>query len=71
MSYIHLRLAPARNDQRKLVRLADDFDLAKMLDRIGAVAQLGERRAGSAKVRGSSPLSSTGQAALARGLFAA
>ena len=34
------------------VKMADDYPL-------GAVAQLGERRAGSAKVRGSSPLSST------------
>ena len=49
---IHLRLAPARNNQRQLVNWAADYEF-------GAVAQLGERRAGSAKVRGSSPLSST------------
>ena len=58
-SHLHLRLAPARNNQRALVRMAEDYDLAKMITRYGAVAQLGERRAGSAKVRGSSPLSST------------
>ena len=46
-----LRLAPARNGQLMGVKMADDYPL-------GAVAQLGERRAGSAKVRGSSPLSS-------------
>jgi hypothetical protein len=50
---LHLRLAVARNNQRIGVTMADDY-------RLGAVAQLGERRAGSAKVRGSSPLSSTG-----------
>ena len=52
LSYLHLRLAPARNNQRTGVRFAADFPL-------GAVAQLGERLAGSQKVRGSSPLSST------------
>ena len=46
-----LRLAPARNGQLMGVKMAGDYPL-------GAVAQLGERRAGSAKVRGSSPLSS-------------
>ena len=50
---LHLRLSPARNNQKIGVTMADDY-------RLGAVAQLGERRAGSAKVRGSSPLSSTG-----------
>jgi hypothetical protein len=49
----HLRLAPARNNQQIGVTMADDY-------RLGAVAQLGERLAGSQKVRGSSPLSSTG-----------
>ncbi len=48
----HLRLGPARNGQLRGVKMAADYPL-------GAVAQLGERRAGSAKVRGSSPLSST------------
>jgi hypothetical protein len=51
LTTIHLRLAPARNNQRELVRWARDYPL-------GAVAQLGERLAGSQKVRGSSPLSS-------------
>ena len=52
LSYLHLRLAPARNHQRSLVRMAAEYEL-------GAVAQLEERLAGSQKVRGSSPLSST------------
>ena len=51
-SQLHLRLAPARNNQRVGVTLAADHEL-------GAVAQLGERRHGMAEVRGSSPLSST------------
>ncbi len=50
---IHLRLSAPRNGQRACINLASDFEFA------GAVAQLEERRAGSAKVRGSSPLSST------------
>ncbi len=50
---VHLRPGAAKNNQRTGVRMADAHPL-------GAVAQLGERRAGSAKVRGSSPLSSTG-----------
>jgi hypothetical protein len=48
----HLRLAPAANHQRAAINWGADFDL-------GAIAQLGERRAGSAKVVGSSPTSST------------
>ena len=51
--YLHLRLGAARNNQKLGVTMADDH-------RLGAVAQLGERLAGSQKVRGSSPLSSTG-----------
>ena len=50
-TFAHLRLAPARNGQRLGVKMADDYPL-------GAVAQLGERVAGSHEVRGSSPLSS-------------
>ncbi len=49
---LHLRLAPARNNQRQGVTMAADHEL-------GAVAQLGERRHGMAEVRGSIPLSST------------
>jgi prevent-host-death family protein len=51
--YIYLRLEPAQNSQRACVHLAANFEFP------GAIAQLGERRAGSAKVAGSSPASST------------
>lgn len=49
---VRLRLAPARNGQRAALRWAEHY-------RLGAVAQLEERRHGMAEVRGSSPLSST------------
>jgi PD-(D/E)XK endonuclease len=54
---MHLRLAPARNNQELLVHWAAEY-------RLGAIAQLGERRAGSAKVVGSSPTSSTSEGTL-------
>jgi prevent-host-death family protein len=50
---VQLRLTPPRNNQRACINLADEYDFA------GAVAQLGERRRGTAEARGSSPLSST------------
>jgi hypothetical protein len=49
---IHLRLAPAANNQIAAINWAADFAL-------GAIAQLGERSAGSRKVGGSNPPSST------------
>lgn len=49
---IQLRLAPARNGQRAALHFADEY-------RLGAVAQLAERRRGTAEARGSNPLSST------------
>ena len=51
-TYLHLRLSPARNNQRIGVTMAADHEL-------GAIAQLGERLAGSQKVAGSSPAGST------------
>jgi hypothetical protein len=48
---LHLRLAPARNHQTIGLHFATDYPL-------GAIAQLGERSAGSRKVEGSSPSSS-------------
>jgi hypothetical protein len=45
---ILLRLNPARNNQRSGVNWAEDYDFAAKLRALGAVAQLGERRAGSA-----------------------
>ena len=57
---IHLRLAPAQNNQRLGIHWAEDFDFAATLGRHqGAIAQLGERRHGMAEVVGSSPTSST------------
>ena len=52
-------IAEARNNQRLEINWADDCDVAAKLRRLGAVAQLGERLAGSQKVRGSIPLGST------------
>ena len=49
---VQLRLTPARNGQVAAIRWESHYVL-------GAVAQLGERPAGSREVRGSSPLSST------------
>ena len=49
---LQLRLKPARNAQRACINLADDFDFE------GAIAQLGERRRGTAEVAGSSPAGS-------------
>jgi hypothetical protein len=51
-TYIHLRISPSRNNQKIGLRWADDYEL-------GAIAQLGERLAGSQKAAGSSPASST------------
>ena len=57
--HIQLRLAPARNNQRTGVNLARDFEFAATLrPDPGAIAQLGERLAGSQKVAGSSPAGS-------------
>lgn len=58
-THVQLRLAPARNNQQLGVRMASDYDLAKMVHVLGAIAQLGERRHGMAEVVGSSPTSST------------
>jgi antitoxin (DNA-binding transcriptional repressor) of toxin-antitoxin stability system len=51
-SAIRLRIDPPRNAQRACINLADEY-------RLGAIAQLGERPAGSREVVGSSPTSST------------
>ena len=49
---LNLRLGASRNNQRIGINWASDYEL-------GAIAQLGERSAGSRKVVGSSPTSST------------
>ena len=50
---IYLRLQPAANNQESAINYADHLALP------GAIAQLGERLAGSQKAGGSSPPSST------------
>lgn len=50
---IWLRISPPRNAKRVCINLASDFEFQ------GAIAQLGERSAGSRKVGGSNPPSST------------
>ena len=52
--YLHLRLKSALNGQQACINLAANFEFE------GAIAQLGERSAGSRKVVGSSPTSSIG-----------
>jgi PD-(D/E)XK endonuclease len=54
---VHMRLTSAANGQELAIRYAEPYRLR------GAIAQLGERRAGSAKVEGSSPSSSIDEAA--------
>jgi prevent-host-death family protein len=51
---MQLRTAPARNGQRAALHFADEYEL-------GAVAQLEERRRGTAEAGGSNPPSSTNQ----------
>ena len=66
---IFLRLATPRNNQKLGVHWADDFDFRRLHwgQDPGAIAQLGERRAGSAKVAGSSPAGSIIPASSAAG----
>jgi hypothetical protein len=56
---VQLRLEPTRNNQRRRIRWAREFEFAAKLDAFGAVAQLGERRRGTPKATGSSPVGST------------
>ena len=56
---IQLRLGPSRNNQRLGVHWASEFEFEATLPPCGAIAQLGERLAGSQKVAGSSPAGST------------
>jgi PD-(D/E)XK endonuclease len=58
-TYVQLRLAPSKNNQRRRINWADDYEFERLQSEIsGAVAQLGERRDGIAEARGSSPLGS-------------
>ena len=58
-SGIHLHLTPTRNNQRRGIHWAEEYEFGATLGTPGAVAQLGERRHGMAEVRGSIPLGST------------
>jgi PD-(D/E)XK endonuclease len=57
---VWLRVAPTQNNQELGVNWAKEYEFAATLGRHdGAIAQLGERLAGSQKVAGSSPAGST------------
>jgi PD-(D/E)XK endonuclease len=57
---LQLRLDACRNNQRRGINWANDFDFAARLTALlGAIAQLGERCDGIAEVAGSSPAGST------------
>ena len=58
-SQVFLRLADTKNNQRDGVRWASDHEFPATIGPPGAVAQLGERRHGMPKARGSIPLRST------------
>ena len=56
---IRLRLVRPRNNQKRRINWAESFEFkATLRQPQGAVAQLGERRLGMAKVTGSSPVGS-------------
>jgi PD-(D/E)XK endonuclease len=61
---IHLRLAQTKNNQARGIHWAEGYEFDAKLGSPGAVAQLGERLAGSQKATGSSPVGSTSEAAL-------
>jgi PD-(D/E)XK endonuclease len=56
---VQLRLSPTRNNQRRGINWASEFEFAATLSsHNGAIAQLGERQSGTLKVAGSSPAGS-------------
>ena len=56
---IQLRLQAPKNNQRRGIHWAEEFEFAATLGRRGAIAQLGERLDGIQEVAGSSPAGST------------
>jgi hypothetical protein len=57
---VRLRLAPSRNNQQERINWARDFEFGATLRQLnGPIAQLGERRRGTAEVVGSIPTGST------------
>src|SRR5207249_12064376 len=63
---VRLRLTPTKNNQARGINWAKDYEFAAKLGRPGAVAQLGERRRGTPKATGSSPVGSIEQIRLLR-----
>jgi hypothetical protein len=55
---VQLRIAPTRNNQRRGVHWARDYEFAARIRSFGAVAQLGERESGTLEVTGSIPVGS-------------
>jgi hypothetical protein len=66
---IQLRLAPTRNNQRRGIHWAEEYEFGATLGPSGAVAQLGERERGTLEAAGSSPAGSTLKAADDQRLF--
>jgi hypothetical protein len=60
LSQLHLRVAPARNNQHAGIRLASHYEFGATIAQTspGPIAQLGERRHGMAEVAGSIPAGS-------------
>jgi hypothetical protein len=56
---VQLRLSPTRNNQRRGVHWAEEYEFGATLGARGAIAQLGERLHGMQEVAGSSPAGST------------
>ena len=56
---VQLRLNATKNNQERRIRWASDYEFAATIRRLGPIAQLGERDAGSVEVAGSSPAGST------------
>jgi hypothetical protein len=55
---VQLRLRPTRNNQRRLINWAKDFEFDARLSALGPIAQLGERVHGMHEAAGSSPAGS-------------
>jgi PD-(D/E)XK endonuclease len=56
---LSLRIEPTRNSQKLGIRWADQFDFARLdWERLGAIAQMGERLPGRQEVAGSNPAGS-------------
>jgi hypothetical protein len=61
---VSLRLTPTRNNQRRKIHWAENFEFGATLQRLGPIAQLGERLHGMQEAGGSSPPGSINQGQL-------